>query len=129
MFANASDFAGSACGCTYEKELQPEFLDRLIFYIDGKIRFERYCHGEAAGLVFGVWASGFDEDGRILWEEQAKYDSLNTALPHQITDIQENNTALQFDGQFRRYVKAQEFKTDPENGYTRWALFKMKKKR
>ena len=52
MTANAADFAGAACGCRYEKELETHFRDCLLFYLDGRIRFERYCYGEAACLVY-----------------------------------------------------------------------------
>lgn len=54
MTANAADFAGSGCGRRYEKELETHFRDCLLFYLDGRIRFERYCYGEAACLVFSV---------------------------------------------------------------------------
>ena len=62
MTANAADFAGSGCGRRYEKELETHFRDCLLFYLDGRIRFERYCYAEAACLVFSVWAHGFDAD-------------------------------------------------------------------
>ena len=42
MTANAADFAGSGCGRRYEKELETHFRDCLLFYLDGRIRFERY---------------------------------------------------------------------------------------
>ena len=64
MTANAADFAGSGCGRRYEKELETHFRDCMLFYLDGRIRFERYCYGEAACLVFSVWAHGFDADGK-----------------------------------------------------------------
>ena len=51
MTANAADFAGSGCGRRYEKELETHFRDCLLFYLDGRIRFERYCYGEAACLA------------------------------------------------------------------------------
>ena len=54
MAANAVDFAGTLCGCRYEKELETHFRDCLLFYIDGRIRFERYCYGEAACLVLSM---------------------------------------------------------------------------
>ena len=41
MTANAADFAGSGCGRRYEKELETHFRDCLLFYLDGRIRFER----------------------------------------------------------------------------------------
>ena len=128
MFAKATYFAGSKCAAVYEREYQMNFQDCLFFYIDGKIRFERACYGEAAGLVFEVWASGFNEDGIIQWIDKPKYDSYLEALPTQLTDIQEDGNALQFDGQFKRFVKINEINSDPERGYTKWSLFRMKRK-
>ncbi len=42
-------------------------LEVIKFYYDGAIRFEQHCYGEAATFVFGVWASGMDEDGTLHW--------------------------------------------------------------
>jgi hypothetical protein len=125
--ADAKQLAGSQCGTIYERELQAEFQDRLFFYCDGKIRFERACYGEAAGLVFEVWASGFDDEGNICWIDKPKYDSYLAALPDRLTDIQEEGNALQFDEQFRRFMKVDSFKLDPERGYTKWKMLFMKK--
>ena len=112
MTANAADFAGSGCGHRYEKELETHFRDCLLFYLDGRIRFERYCYGEAACLVFSVWAHGFDADGNILWDREPEFESQKTAIPRVLTDIQEDGNALQFDGAFKRYVKTEEFDED-----------------
>ena len=128
MFAKVTDFAGSKCATVYEREFQMDFQDCLFFYIDGKIRFERACYGEAAGLVFEVWASGFDKDGTIQWLDKPKYDSYLEALPTQLTDIQENGNALQFDDKFKRFIKINEIKSDPERGYTKWKIMFIKKK-
>lgn len=128
MFAKVKDFAGSVCATVYKREYQMDFQDCLFFYIDGKIRFERACYGEAAGLVFEVWASGFDQDGFIQWIDKPKYDSFVAALPTQLTDIQDNGNALQFDGQFKRFLKINEIESDKERGYTKWALLRMKRK-
>ena len=127
MTVNAKDFAGSSCCRVYERELQVEFQDRLFFYFDGKIRFERACYGEAAGRVFEVWASGFDESGNISWINKPKYDSFLAALPNTLTDIQESGKALQFDGQFKRFTFVDDFKNDPEHGYTKWKMLFKKK--
>lgn len=129
MIVDAKQFAGSYCGTIYERELQAEFQDRLFFYCDGKIRFERACYGEAAGLVFEVWASGFDKDGTICWNNKPKYDSYLAALPNKLTDIQEEGHVLQFDGKFKRFVFVEDFKTDPDRGYTKWNLFFKKKRK
>ena len=128
MFAKVTDFAGFLCATVYKREYQMDFQDCLFFYIDGKMRFERACYGEAAGLVFEVWASGFDKDGFIQWINKPKYDSFIAALPTQLTDIQEDGNALQFDGQFKRFVKINEIKSDKDRGYTKLKLLFCKKK-
>ncbi len=123
MTANAVDFAGAVCGCRYEKELETHFRDCLLFYIDGRIRFERYCYGEAACLVFSAWAHGLDADGKILWDKEPEFEVDQKALPRVLTDVQQNGTALQFDGLRKRYVKTEEFDTDKPNGYSKLKLF------
>ena len=123
MAANAVDFAGTLCGCRYEKELETHFRDCLLFYIDGRIRFERYCYGEAACLVFSLWANGLDETGKILWVKEPEFEVDQKAIPRVITDVQENGTAMQVDNQRKRYVKPEEFDEDKPNGYGRFKVF------
>jgi len=60
-----------------------------------------YCYGEAACLVFSVWAHGFDADGNILWDREPEFESQKAAIPRVLTDIQEDGNALQFDGAFK----------------------------
>lgn len=129
MTANAADFAGSVCGSRYEKEMETHFRDCLLFYLDGRIRFERYCYGEAACLVFSVWGSGFDADGKIRWDKEPDFESQQSALPRVLTDVQESGNALQFDGMRKRYVKTEEFTQDKANGYGPWKLFWIKHRR
>lgn len=129
MTANAADFAGPACGRRYEKELETHFRDCLLFYLDGRIKFERYCYGEAACLVFSVWAHGLDEDGRIRWDKEPEFETDQKALPRVLTDVQEQGTALQFDGLRKRYVLTEEFDTDKMNGYSRFKVFLLRQKR
>ena len=128
MAANAVDFAGTLCGCRYEKELETHFRDCLLFYIDGRIRFERYCYGEAACLVFSLWANGLDETGKILWVKEPEFEVDQKAIPRVITDVQENGTALQVDNQRKRYVKTEEFDEDKPNGYGRFKVFLLRRK-
>jgi len=131
MPMQATDFAGSRCGCRYEKELETHFRDCILFYIDGRVRFERFCYGEAACLVFSVWGHGLDSDGKILWDSEPEFESQQTALPRVLTDVQENGTALQFDGARKRYLHTEEFEEDPLNGYGRiktWFLRKCRQK-
>lgn len=126
--ANAADFAGTRCGRRYEKELETHFRDCLLFYIDGRIRFERYCYGEAACLVFSVWAHGFGSDGSILWDREPEFETDQKAIPRRLTDIQENGGALQFDGTRKRYVYSEEFDFDKPNGYGKVKVFFLRRK-
>ena len=128
MAANDVDFAGTLCGCRYEKELETHFRDCLLFYIDGRIRFERYCYGEAACLVFSLWANGLDETGKILWVKEPEFEVDQKAIPRVITDVQENGTAMQVDNQRKRYVKTEEFDEDKPNGYGRFKVFLLRRK-
>ena len=73
----ARQYAGRHCGCRYQQDYRPTLgrdgkkesgtLEVIKFYYDGAIRFEQHCYGEAATFVFGVWASGMDEDGTLHW--------------------------------------------------------------
>ena len=76
MSFHAKEFAGSHCGCRYQQDYRPTLgrdgkkesgtLEVIKFYYDGAIRFEQHCYGEAATFVFGVWASGMDEEHTAL---------------------------------------------------------------
>ena len=46
-----------------------------------------------------------------------------------LTDIQEDGNALQFDGAFKRYVKTEEFDEDKPNGYGKFKVFWLKRKK
>lgn len=129
MTANAAYFAGTGCGRRYEKELETHFRDCMLFYLDGRIRFERYCYGEAACLVFSVWAHGFDADGKILWDREPEFESQQTAIPRYLTDVQESGNALQFDNARKRYVLTEEFDADKANGYSKFKVFWLKRKK
>lgn len=126
--AKATDFAGTHCGCRFEKELETHFRDCMLFYIDGRIRFERYCYGEAACLVFSVWGNGIDADGKLLWDTEPEFESMQTALPRVLTDVQEDGTALQFDAARKRFVKTEDFDRDEMNGYSGFKLWRAKRK-
>ena len=100
-----------------------------MFYLDGRIRFERYCYGEAACLVFSVWAHGFDNDGKILWDKEPEFESQRSALPRVLTDVQEGGTALQFDSLRKRYVLTEEFASDKANGYGKLKVFFLRRRK
>ena len=129
MTAKSTDFAGALCGRRYEKEMETHFRDCLLFYLDGRIRFERYCYGEAACLVFSVWAHGFDAQGKILWDKEPEFESQRSALPRVLTDVQEEGTALQFYGLRKRFVMTEEFASDKPNGYGKWKVFWLQRRK
>lgn len=129
MTANAAEFAGTACGQRFEKELETHFRDCMLFYLDGRVRFERYCYGEAACLVFSVWGHGLDADGKILWDTEPEFESQQTALPRVLTDVQENGHALQFDGARKRFLLTESFEEDKPNGYSRFKVWWLKRKK
>ena len=92
MSFHAKEFAGSHCGCRYQQDYRPTLgrdgkkesgtLEVIKFYYDGAIRFEQHCYGEAATFVFGVWASGMDEDGTLHWVLPDRRKSYYLSLIH-----------------------------------------------
>ena len=109
MSFDPKDFAGSHCGCRYQQDYRPTLgrdgkkesgtLEVIKFYYDGAIRFEQHCYGEAATFVFGVWASGMDEDGTLHWvlpdRRKSYYDEAY--LPKKLDRVDEQGN-LYFDG-------------------------------
>ncbi len=69
----------------FEKGERNANRDRLNIFIDGKILFERFCYGEAAGLVFDMWASGVEQDGTIIWDYSTCQNSKKSEAPSKIT--------------------------------------------
>ncbi len=60
--------------CVYERErCHLSNRDRLIFYRDGRIKFETYCYGEAATLTFECFsAAPMTQDGKLSWPDNIK---------------------------------------------------------
>ena len=111
--------AQKCAGWRYQQSGRHPFRDRITVYADGKILFERFCYGEAAGKVFIMWGSGADENGALQWDYESCPNSHKTEAPKQLTDAAE--TALILDGKADAWTRTECLKTDPENGYT---LFK-----
>lgn len=120
--------SGEVCGIAYERTPPDRHCDRLTFYIDGCIHFERFCYGEAAGHVFDAWANGIGTDGVLLWEKEPKYDHEKKALPRVLNAVEKDGASLQLDGDWRRYVKARELDKDKENGYGWFRLWRIRSK-
>ncbi len=115
MNISAKELAGANCGRRYEKEYLNKFRDCLSFYYDGKVRFERFCYGEGACFVFGVWAS-ISPDGVLTYQQP--FDPLvdPAALPKALTGCE--GDVLYFDNQRWKWEIASDFSSDAKNGYT-----------
>ena len=48
--------AAKCAGFRYQRAGHQRYRDRVTVYRDGRLLFERFCYGEAAGLVFKLWA-------------------------------------------------------------------------
>lgn len=118
--------SGGNCATVYKKENQTKFRDCLTFYIDGRVLFERYCYGEAAGLVFDCIASGIDENGNILWTHEPDSQSRKEALPRVIEDF--TGDAIKIAGDTKRYIKEKELLKDSARGYSKFKLWLVKRK-
>lgn len=118
--------SGGNCATVYKKENQTKFRDCLTVYIDGRVLFERYCYGEAAGLVFDCYASGISENGEILWTHEPDSQSRKDALPRIIEDFSDG--AIKFLGDTKRYIKEKELLKDSAHGYSKFKLWLIKRK-
>ncbi len=128
MKLNVKALSGGKCCAVYEKERETKFRDQLRFYIDGKIIFERYCYGEAAGMVASLISEGIDEDGRIIWKMRENSSIPGNPPPSMLTNASENFETLQFDEQFKKYKKLGEFSSDSSRGYGKISLFFIRRK-
>ena len=80
-----------------------------------KVRFERFCYGEGACFVFGVWAS-ISPEGVLSYQQP--FDPLvdPNALPKALTGRE--GDVLYFDNQRWKWEVASDFTSDTKNGYT-----------
>lgn len=106
---------GCAALC-YEKEGNTKFRDRVTVFYDGKLVFERFCWGEAAGLVFTAWADGVGTDGTIQWRRPFDAAVKEDALPQTVCEA--SRDALRFDDQSARWLLEDTKKSDPIHGYS-----------
>ena len=111
--------SGYAAVC-YEKEGNTKFRDRVILFFDGKLVFERFCWGEAAGLVFRAWAEGVDSKGQVSWKKPFDAAVKQEELPCCVTEV--NEEYLCFDQKAAKWMKEEEKKTDSAHGYGRWKV-------
>ncbi len=111
----ASDFSGKKCGTRYEQEYVDKFRDCIIFYFDENIRFERFCYGEGACLVYGVWGKLL-EDGSIEYKKPFEMGVEEHVLPKKLTKI--DGETLYFDDKRLKWDKKVDFSSDSLNGYS-----------
>ncbi len=128
MDINATLLSGGKCCAVYEKERETKFRDQLRFYIDGKIIFERFCYGEAAGMVGSLYSEGFDESGKIVWKNSENQNLPGNPPPSELTDCSENFDTLEFDGQFKKYKRLSILSNDSPRGYGKIKLFFIRRK-
>ena len=108
--------AAKCAGFCYEQTGRPRFRDRVTLYCDGRLLFERFCYGEAAGRACAMWAPGVDEKGRVLWDYDACPYSGKTEAPQVLTGA--GAGGLVFDGKAALWACVERKKADPEHGYS-----------
>ena len=118
--------SGGNCATVYKKENQTKFRDCLTIYIDGRALFQRYCYGEAAGLVFDCLANGISDSGEILWVNEPDSQSRKDALPRVIESFSDGEITIS--GDTKRYIKEKELQKDSAHGYSKFKLWLIKRK-
>ncbi len=125
---NATNLCNEICaaGCAafiFEKAPggASRFRDRVIVYYDGKVRFERYCQGEAAGKVCEMSAESIDERGAIQWDYAACPYSKKDEAPKVLTGAGQGG--LVFDGKVALWQRQGELKSDAAHGYGAVKMF------
>lgn len=113
---DARQLAGKGCARRYEKEYLNKYRDCMLFYCNGKVRFERYCYGEGACFVFGAWAA-LAPDGCLTYKAPLDPLAKEADLPRKLTKVQ--GDVLYFDDARWKWELAAELADDPKNGYTR----------
>lgn len=105
-----------AVACCFARGRGPwRFSDSLYLYADGRLRLERCCHGEAAGVVFSAWGS-LQAEGVLTWENLPG----NAAdVPQRITGLTQA-PALTLDDKPAEWLCQDVLKTDKAHGYGFW---------
>ncbi len=108
--------AAKCVGFRYQREGHSHYRDRVTVYRDGRMLFERFCWGEAAGLVFKLWADGADESGAPAWSEKGccVTDAAKQA-PQRLTGA--DARGVYFDGKTACWECVDRLKSDKPNGY------------
>ncbi len=109
-------FTKGTVACVYERErCHLSNRDRLIFYRDGKIKFESYCYGEAATLTFECFAAApMSPEGALSWPESIR-PPREIYPPRNIRELSKEKLTVE-DKQFI-WNRIEERRSDPANGY------------
>ncbi len=109
-------FSKGTIACVYERErCHLSNRDRLIFYRDGKIKFETYCYGEAATLTFQCFSSApMSAEGVLSWPADIR-PPREIKPPGYIRELSKERLTVE-DKQFI-WNRVEDRKTDPANGY------------
>lgn len=112
-----SEIKDAKCaGFRYQRAGHTRYRDRVTVYRDGRILFERFCYGEAAGLVFSLWAERADASGAPQWDfSKCNVSSAREEAPHQLTGAGEGG--LVFDGKPVCWECVDRLRSDKPNGY------------
>ncbi len=109
-------FSKGSIACVYERErCHLSSRERLIFFKDGKIKFESYCYGEAATLTFECFgADPLQTDGKLSWPDDIR-PPREIMPPQNIRELSFNQLTVE-DKPFI-WKRIEERKNDPTNGY------------
>ena len=98
----------------YEKEGHGKFRDCITLCRNGRVKFQRFCYGEAASLVCTLWGAVPEEGDNIQWDYDRCDYSGKTEAPVALTGGEEGK--LQFDGKRLLWAPEEDLKTMPEAG-------------
>ena len=104
-------------GRKFQKSSRGKFRDVVTVCRNNRLRFQRYCYGEAASLVCLLWAAETAADGTINWDFSASDYSDKKQAPARLTGYE--NGALLFDEQAIPWAVDSNLKTIPEAGLGR----------
>ena len=108
--------AARCAGFRYEQVGHRQFRDRVTVYRDGRLLFERFCYGEAAGLVYKLWAPRADETGAPQWDfSRCNVTGAREAAPKMLTGAGQGG--LVFDGKPAHWACVAKLRQDKQNGY------------
>lgn len=129
MKFDPKSLAGTQCCRRYQKDYiahadshsESGTLECIKFYVDGRIRFEQHCYGEAACCIFTLWAKSLDADGTIHWDFPSKGFYDPNVLPCNLKSI-DTNGWLYFDDSHLPWKLSADLPCDISAGYTKWKL-------